>query len=124
VFATFVVNIAKENCIPMHDGGFGSVKGIFRKNRNQYPTAQRLSDQKNHGAVSLVEVKGLSSQRQMVDERANMIDSDIEKAAASLHARCVGSAVLAEKRKYGSRKVPRFRHRLTGKSFGGRLHFH
>jgi hypothetical protein len=35
-----------------------------------------------------------------VDERANLIDSDIEKAAASLDVRYVGSTVLAKKRKY------------------------
>jgi hypothetical protein len=42
---------------------------------------------KIHGAVSLVEVKRLSSQKQTVDERANLIDSVIEKVAASLDAR-------------------------------------
>jgi hypothetical protein len=45
---------------------------------------------KIHGTVSLVEVKGLSLQEQTVDERANLIDSDIEKAAASLDARYAG----------------------------------
>jgi hypothetical protein len=56
---------------------------------------------KIHSKVSLVEVKGLSSQKQAVDERANLIDSDIEKAATSLDAKYVGSTVLAEKRKFG-----------------------
>jgi hypothetical protein len=48
---------------------------------------------KIHGKVSLIEVKGLSSQKQTVDERANLIYSDIEKAAASLDSKYVGSTV-------------------------------
>jgi hypothetical protein len=53
--------------------------------------------------ISTVEVNGLSSQSQRptVDKRANLIDSDIEKAAASLDARYVGSTVSAGKRKNG-----------------------
>jgi hypothetical protein len=49
----------------------------------------------------LVEVNGLLSQKQTVDERANLIDSDIEKAAALLDAKCAGSTILADKRKDG-----------------------
>jgi hypothetical protein len=56
---------------------------------------------KIHGKVSLVEVKETSSQKQTVEERANLIESDIEKAAASLDAKYAGSTVLAEKRKHG-----------------------
>jgi hypothetical protein len=60
--------------------------------------------------------KGLSSQKQTVDQRANLIDPDIEKAAASLDEKSVGSTVLAEKRKYhgkDGKQVPRLRHQLT-----------
>jgi hypothetical protein len=56
---------------------------------------------KIHGKVSLVEVKGLSSQKQTVNQRADLINPDIEKAAASLVEKYIGSTVLAEKRKYG-----------------------
>jgi hypothetical protein len=52
---------------------------------------------KIHSAVSFVEATGLSSKKQTVDERANLIDSDIEKASSD--AKYVGSTVLAEKRK-------------------------
>jgi hypothetical protein len=112
-FTTFVVNTAKENCVPVRGGGFGSVKGIFSGNINQsnvraddqaalngiitdalidaraIPQPKDFHITKIHGKVSLVEVKGLSSQKQTVDERANLIDSDIEKAAASLEAKYV-----------------------------------
>jgi hypothetical protein len=63
--------------------------------------AHRIPHHKIHGTVYLIEVKGLSSQKPTVDERANLIDSDIDKATASLDARYVGSTVFAENRKYG-----------------------
>jgi hypothetical protein len=86
-FTTFVVNIAKENCVAMRGGGFGSVKGIFSKNINQsnirpddqaalngiipdaliddraIPQPKDFHITKIHGKVSLVEVKGLLSQK-------------------------------------------------------------
>jgi hypothetical protein len=42
----------------------------------------------------LIEVKGLSAQRPTVDERANLIDSDVEKAADSSDAKYVALMVL------------------------------
>jgi hypothetical protein len=105
--------------------GFGSVKAIFSENINQsnvrpedqvaldgiipdalidaraVPQPKYFHITKIHGKVTLVEVKGLSSQKQTVDQRASLIDSDIKKAAASLDARYVGSTILAEKRKNG-----------------------
>jgi hypothetical protein len=55
---------------------------------------------KIHGKVSLVEEKGFRHRGEQ-SERANLIVSDIEKAAASLDARYVGPTVLAEKRNQG-----------------------
>jgi hypothetical protein len=46
------------------------------------PQPKNFHITKIHGTVFLVEVKGLSSQRQTVDEREYLIDSDIEEAVA------------------------------------------
>ena len=123
-FVNFALGKVKGVGVPVSGSGYGSLKGLFSKNIDQSnvrPEDKKalngiIPDGRSDGRgvqqlekhvtplnnyVVLWEAKGLSTQSESVQARADRINTDINRAAANLDLKYPGSTVLQEKMKYG-----------------------